>query len=81
MPHGGNRNYRTAPRHNSRRLEVSRWLSGQGGELALEQAALALVPAEPYGEFDLTPRVVEFPEAVEQLAAHARQQMRSRPPG
>ena len=51
---------------------MSRWLSGQGGELALEQAALALVPAEPYGELDFMPCVVELPEAAEQLAAHAR---------
>lgn len=51
--------------------------SGQGSELALEQAALALVSAEPYGELDLMPCIVKLPEAAEQFPAHARKQMRA----
>jgi hypothetical protein len=52
-------------------------LSAQGGELALEQAALALVPAEAYGELDLTPRLVGLAEATEQFPSDARQQVRA----
>ena len=56
---------------------MCRSLSAQGGELALEQAALALVAAEPYGALDLAPRLVDSAEAAEEFAADTGQQVRA----
>src|SRR5680860_1016968 len=65
----------TAPRPLLAGAVGCRSWSAQSGELALEKAALALVPGKPYRELELTTRLVAPTEAPEQFAADTRQQV------
>src|SRR5687768_2919988 len=58
---------RPASRDRAMGTQTPRCLSVQGGELEPEQAALLLVPTEPGGELELTPRLVGPAESGQQL--------------